>query len=198
MKRFIRIPYGVYEHLHTLTYNQLVLMLLICKNEDSEQTVINKYYHRHKIRYLNDLDAMTEVGKHIKELRVLNNHIESKKFKRDKDTIPLYYKMKLTTFNHIINDKNITKTNLLIILHLIKLYSNTYVRKHTIKIKDFLFEATNKPFTYRYKEFLVETLNIVKKWEYEDGSMFIKDFKIAGKNCIISLDIKKKCCYKFV
>lgn len=188
----------MYDSLNDLTYKQLILLLLLCKNDDSEEYIKKHYYKKNLKLYNDDLKKMVPYVEYIKQIRDVENPINKKQLKQNKELLPRYYKMKYETFEYIVNDKRITKINLLIILSFIKMYQNTFVREHTVNINQFLFTTLGKKFTFRYKEFLIETLEILKNWSYEDGSVFIKSYKIDGKKLTLEFDKKTKKGYKFV
>jgi len=190
MKKYIKIHSNLLTEFRNLTYKQIILLLILCKNDENEADIIKTLYPNSYCRLKKDSIKINSYLKYIKELRDIERHIDIKQLKKNKDLIPRYIKMKYSTFDHIINDKRITKTNVLIIINLLELYQITYIRKHHININTFLNKTFNKSFSFRYKEFFIETLEILKSWKYEDGSVFIKDYIIDGKNIDILFDEK--------
>jgi hypothetical protein len=109
-----------------------------------------------------------------------------------KENIISYYKMKIITFDKIINDKTITKSELLIILYILSLYKITYQRIWTLNLNNMLNQIFKSNNIRQYKITFINTLEKLKDWKYDDGSLFICSYDISGKNIILNLDKTKK------
>lgn len=189
MKKYINIPYEI--NFNQFTLNQSILFLYTLFDEMDKKDIIKILYHKHPNRFENDLFIIKEYSDRIKEIRRIQN-FRGKIKKGDTKNIPLYYKMKIETFNKIINDKTITKAELLIILFILKKYMITFNRIYTFKIKDLLNEIFICENTRKYKKSLYKTLNKLMTWKYEDNSVFIKKYEINEKEIAIKLDNKNK------
>lgn len=190
MKSVIKIPDKLFAEFKYLTYNQIVLLLYLCKNEDKIDDIKKRIYKTNTSRFNKDLTVIQKYEDYIKDIRELENPINSKELRKNRKLLPRYYKLKISTFELILNDKDITKSNLLIILSFIKLYQNTLQRRHEIKIKELLSFTFNTKHPRLYVNYLKETLDKMISWKYDDNSVFLKSYEIKGKKLYVELDKK--------
>jgi len=150
-----------------------------------------KLYHNHIYRYTKDKHVISACNNIIILLKNIQLN-RTKMSKEDREQIPGYFKMKVETFEKILNDNEIRKPELLTILFLLKLYKITYYREHRLKINETIIEIMGGKNPLQYKKNFFEIIEKLKNWKYTDDSIFIKDYRIEKDDIIIILDEKQR------
>lgn len=183
-KKYIFIPHEI--DFTEFSYSQSMLICFASKNEENVTEISKLLYHGKPDRLNKDAAVIKKVHPYILTVR---NWQENRDKNRDRNSAPPYYKMKVATFYKILNDKNIHKSELIIILYFLRMYKNTFKRKHEIKLKDMMTELFGENYRHFNKN-LLKTLEILKSWTYEDGSVFLLDYCINRGILTVNFDKK--------
>jgi len=205
MKKYIFIPRGLTKELATLTRNQILLFLFYLKNEEANEKAIKLIYNNRKERWLKDAHV---IDAKYKSLILFVRSMQGKRiektgdFFKDKEAkqkyalgLMKYFKMKTETYDKIVEDNNILKHELLIILYILEDYQDTFNRTHIYNFKSFR-ESIFKDISGVKEDYLnkkiYNTLNTIKDWKYEDGSVLLKEYELKNRNIILTYDKKGK------
>jgi len=215
MNKIIKIPEEIINDILAgeLTRNQIILILLLCsKNETYLSECIKKIYYYDNKKLNKDLTFIknkynsifndfnnyeNNIVKDIKNADYLKEDEKIKYIKEGYKTFT-YYKVKYETIKNIMelcNHKslNLNLYDLKVLIYVLKLYRIDYIRDHTLYLKNMIKEIYNKKYRYRYKIYLMKSLNKLINFKYEDGSSLIKSYEIKENYIIIKLDkIHKK------
>lgn len=181
MKKYIKISTKFNDKWNNLSRNQILLVLVNFANEkELSLYFVNKYYYYNKYRLEKDKNNIIEYSDIFDEMR---NYDGTSKLE--------YNKIKYSTLKLII-DEGLNKKELLIILYFIDLYRNNFNRTYNLHISRTLNKIFKEENVRQNKKIFLDTLEKLKNWKYNDGSKFIKDYKINDKYVQIFLDKGKK------